>query len=64
MNEADIENFMKQDFVRHRIRRERRPPAQVRHVPEALHEYVEAEHVLTLERAGAAEQRGTAQILA
>jgi N-acyl-D-amino-acid deacylase len=63
MNESDIENFMKQDFVVTGSDGSDGHPRKYGTVPKLFHEYVEAKHVLTLERAVQRSSAETAQIL-
>jgi N-acyl-D-aspartate/D-glutamate deacylase len=63
MNEADIENFMKQDFVVTGSDGSDGHPRKYGTFPKLFHEYVEAKHVLTLERAVQRSSAETADIL-
>jgi len=63
MNESDIENFMKQDFVVTGSDGSDGHPRKYGTFPKFFHEYVEAKHVLTLERAVQRSSAETADIL-
>jgi N-acyl-D-amino-acid deacylase len=63
MNESDIENFMKQDFVVTGSDGSGGHPRKYGTFPKFFHEYVEAKHVLTLERAVQRSSAETADIL-
>ena len=63
MNEKDIENFMKQDFVVTGSDGSDGHPRKYGTFPKLFHEYVETKHVLTLERAVQRSSAETAQIL-
>jgi N-acyl-D-aspartate/D-glutamate deacylase len=63
MNEADIENFMKQDFVVTGSDGSDGHPRKYGTFPKLFREYVEAKHVLTLERAVQRSSAETADIL-
>ncbi len=63
MNETDIENFMKQDFVVTGSDGSDGHPRKYGTFPKLFHEYVEARHVLTLERAVQRSSAETADIL-
>jgi N-acyl-D-aspartate/D-glutamate deacylase len=63
MNESDIENFMKQDFVVTGSDGIDGHPRKYGTFPKFFHEYVEAKHVLTLERAVQRSSAETADVL-
>jgi N-acyl-D-aspartate/D-glutamate deacylase len=63
MNETDIENFMKQDFVVTGSDGSDGHPRKYGTFPKLFHEYVEAKHVLTLERAVQRSSAETADLL-
>lgn len=63
MNESDIENFMKQDFVVTGSDGSDGHPRKYGTFPRLFHEYVEAKHVITLERAVQRSSAETADIL-
>jgi N-acyl-D-amino-acid deacylase len=63
MNESDIENFMKQDFVVTGSDGSDGHPRKYGTFPKFFHEYVEAKHVLTLERAVQRSSAETADVL-
>jgi N-acyl-D-amino-acid deacylase len=63
MNEKDIENFMKQDFVVTGSDGSDGHPRKYGTFPKLFHEYVEQKHVLTLERAVQRSSAETAELL-
>ncbi|HEY2164070.1 MAG TPA: amidohydrolase family protein [Gemmatimonadaceae bacterium] len=63
MNESDIENFMKQDFVVTGSDGSDGHPRKYGTFPKLFHDYVETRHVLTLERAVQRSSAETAGIL-
>jgi len=63
MNEKDIENFMKQDFVVTGSDGSDGHPRKYGTFPKLFHDYVETKHVLTLERAVQRSSAETAEIL-
>jgi len=63
MNEKDIENFMKQEFVVTGSDGSDGHPRKYGTFPKLFHEYVETKHVLTLERAVRRSSAETAEIL-
>ncbi len=63
MNEKDIENFMKQDFVVTGSDGSDGHPRKYGTFPKLFHEYVEQKHVLTLERAVQRSSAQTAELL-
>ena len=63
MNERDIENFMKQDFVVTGSDGSDGHPRKYGTYPRLFHEYVEGKHVLTLERAVQRSSAETADVL-
>ena len=63
MNEKDIENFMKQDFVVTGSDGSDGHPRKYGTFPKLFHEYVEQKHVLTLERAVQRSSAETADLL-
>ena len=63
MNEKDIENFMKQDFIVTCSDGSDGHPRKYGTFPRLFHEYVQQKHVLTLERAVARSSAEAAKIL-
>jgi N-acyl-D-amino-acid deacylase len=63
MNDSDIENFMRQDFVVTGSDGIDGHPRKYGTFPKFFHEYVEAKHVLTLERAVQRSSAETADVL-